>query len=108
LCVPYFPPAKENVSLEEQVKTRLPNFAYQLQLKSGKIEPEYTTKEQINQFLTALYGGRTEAGQPGFDVSTGFLLDRIGKLKPSPLLNEAVSIIHMRKNLLGTSSVTYS
>jgi hypothetical protein len=90
VCVPYAPPTKFNVPLEDLVRTKVPNFGYQLQFKSGNVEKEIVTKEQIQQFLICLYGGRTEDGKEGFDVTKGIQLDKIGKLKPSRLLSEAV------------------
>jgi hypothetical protein len=88
------------------VHTKVPNFGYQLQFKSGKLENEIVTKEQIQQFLISLYGGLTNDvqahGEVGFDVSHGIHLDKIGKLKPSRLLNEAVccSLLNLELFLL--------
>ncbi|KAL1979931.1 hypothetical protein VTN96DRAFT_4887 [Rasamsonia emersonii] len=88
VCVPYFPPSKVYIPLEELVKTHIPSFAYQLQLKSGELEKAISTKDEIRQFLIGLYGGRTDDGKPGFDVSKGVLLENLKGLKPSKLLSK--------------------
>ncbi|KAJ5559013.1 hypothetical protein N7461_002985 [Penicillium sp. DV-2018c] len=88
VCVPYAAPTKKDVSLEEMVRTVTPHFGYQLQLKSGDLEKVIRSKEEIGQFLLALYGGRTEKGAFGFDVSKGVDVDKIGALKISRLLSE--------------------
>lgn len=90
VCVPYFPPSKVYIPLEELVKTHIPSFAYQLQLKSGELEKAISTKDEIRQFLIGLYGGRTDDGKPGFDVSKGVLLENLKGLKPSKLLSKEV------------------
>jgi hypothetical protein len=82
----------ENVSLEDLVRNAAPNFAYQLQFKSGELEKVIRSKGDIRQFLVALYGGRTEAGEVGFDAHKGVLLDKIGGLRPSKLLSEEVGL----------------
>ncbi|KUM62032.1 hypothetical protein ACN42_g5065 [Penicillium freii] len=88
VCVPYARPMAKNISIEDLVRTVTPHFAYQLQLKSGEVEKAIRSKDEIRQFLLALYGGRTEAGEFGFDAHKGVLLDKIGQLKPSRLLSE--------------------
>lgn len=59
-----------------------PHFAYQLQFKSEKVEKAIRSKAEIRQFLIALYGGRTQEGEVGFDANNGVLFDKIGQLKP--------------------------
>ncbi|CAI7569189.1 unnamed protein product [Penicillium bialowiezense] len=88
VCVPYARPMKEDISLESLVQNAAPHFAYQLQFKSGEVEKFIRSKSEIRQFLLALYGGRTEAGEVGFDAHKGVLADKIGGLKPSRLLTE--------------------
>ncbi|KAK9853269.1 hypothetical protein MYU51_007119 [Penicillium brevicompactum] len=88
VCVPYARPMKEGISLESLVQNSAPHFAYQLQFKSGELEKVIRSKSDIGQFLLALYGGRTEAGEVGFDAHKGVLVDKIGGLKPSRLLTE--------------------
>ncbi|KAJ5405027.1 hypothetical protein N7465_006311 [Penicillium sp. CMV-2018d] len=88
VCVPYARPMAKNISIEDLVRNVTPHFAYQLQFKSGEVEKATRSKDEIRQFLLALYGGRTEAGEFGFDAHKGVLLDKIGQLKPSRLLSE--------------------
>ncbi|KAL2702065.1 hypothetical protein AAEP93_006363 [Penicillium crustosum] len=88
VCVPYARPMAKNISIEDLVRNVTPHFAYQLQLKSGEVEKAIQSKDEIRQFLLALYGGRTEAGEFGFDAHKGLLFDKIGHLKPSRLLSE--------------------
>jgi pimeloyl-ACP methyl ester carboxylesterase len=95
VCVPYARPMAQNISIEDLVRSVTPHFAYQLQFKSGEVEKVIRSKEEIRQFLLALYGGRTEAGEFGFDANKGVLLDKIGQLKPSRLLSEEVSWVYL-------------
>jgi hypothetical protein len=82
----------ENVSLEDLVRTAAPHFGYQLQFKSGELEKVIRSKGDIRQFLLALYGGRTEGGEVGFDAHKGVLVEKVAGLKPSKLLSEEVSL----------------
>jgi hypothetical protein len=83
----------QNISIEDLVRSVTPHFGYQLQLKSGDLEKVIRSKDEIRQFLLALYGGRTEAGEFGFDANKGVLVDTLGKLKISRLLSEEVSLV---------------
>lgn len=85
----------KNISIEDLVRNVTPHFAYQLQLKSGEVEKAIQSKDEIRQFLLALYGGRTEAGEFGFDAHKGLLFDKIGHLKPSRLLSEEVCRVYI-------------
>ncbi|CAG8903501.1 unnamed protein product [Penicillium egyptiacum] len=117
VCVPYARPMAQNISIEDLVRNVTPHFAYQLQFKSGEVEKVIQSKDEIRQFLLALYGGRTEAGEFGFDANKGVLLDKIGQLKPSRLLSEeelefytnefARSGIHGPLNWYRTRDVNY-
>lgn len=73
-----------------------PHFAYQLQFASGDLEKVIRSKGEIKQFLSALYGGRTEKGEFGFDAEKGVLLDKVSGLKPSRLLSEEVSLLQIQ------------
>ena len=77
--------------MEELVRTRFHNFGYQLQLNSGVVERAITNKEQIKQFLTALYGGQGPHGERGFDPVDGVKFENLPKLRASPLLSQEVS-----------------
>ena len=88
VCTPYTPPSAKFIPLEIIVKSKLPNFAYQLQLGSGIVEKHVQSKAEIKAFLNGMYGGRGPDGEAGFDVSKGVLLENLGKLGKTPLLGE--------------------
>ncbi|KAJ5256945.1 hypothetical protein N7478_013049 [Penicillium angulare] len=88
VCVPYAGPKKDFIPLENIVQTVAPNFTYQMQFYSGEVEKVIKSKEEIKQFLLALYGGRTAEGKTGFVAEKGVLLDEVMKLQPSRLLSE--------------------
>ena len=67
---------------------KLPNFGYQLQLASGRLEEAIRSKEQIKQFLNGMYGGRTPNGQPGFSVTSGVNLEALSQLSPTKLVSQ--------------------
>ena len=90
VCTPYLAPSKDLPPLEELVKTKLPNFGYQLQLASGDVEKVITSRDQLRQFLNALYGGRGPNGEVGFTVQEGLLVQNLAKLGPSPFISEKV------------------
>ena len=48
------------------------------------------SREQIKQFLNAMYGGRGKNGEAGFDPGKGLLFDNLPKLGPNRLLSEEV------------------
>lgn len=89
VCTPYTAPSKSYASLDEMVRSgRVPNFGYQLQLASGRLEDAIQSRGQIRQLLNALYGGATSNGLPGFDVKTGVQLDRLPQLNHTKLMSE--------------------
>ena len=90
VCVPYAAPSTSYIPLETLVKSVTPHFGYQLQFASGEVEKVVKTKGDIKGFLSALYGGRTENGETGFDEKKGVLLDRLGRLRRSKLKNDEV------------------
>ncbi|KAJ5159581.1 uncharacterized protein N7482_006585 [Penicillium canariense] len=92
VCVPYARPQPQYLPLEDLVRNAAPHFAYQLQFASGDLEKVIHSKTDIRQFLCALYGGRTEKGEVGFDAEKGVLLDKVSALKPSRLLSEEITI----------------
>jgi hypothetical protein len=79
---------EKEVQLEDLVRTAAPHFAYQLQFASGELEKVIQYEDDIRQFLLALYGGRNDRGEVGFDAHHGVLVDRLGGLKRSKLLAE--------------------
>lgn len=74
------------------VSSVTPHFGYQLQFISGNVERAVQTKEDIRGFLCALYGGRTENGESGFDAKTGVALEKVRALRRSVLLSEEVGL----------------
>lgn len=91
VCTPYFPPTIEYVDLADQIEAGItPTFGYQLQLRDPAIDYKLVGPTKIRQLLTALYGGRTPDGEPGFDVYTGLVFENLPDLQPSPLVNEAM------------------
>jgi hypothetical protein len=93
VCVPYARPQPTYLSLEDLVKNGASNFTYQLQFASGDLEKVIRSKSDIKQFLSALYGGRTEKGEIGLHAEKGVLWDKISALKVSRLLSEEVSFL---------------
>lgn len=90
VCTPYTPPDKRFVPLEDLVKTKLPNFTYQLHLASGQVEKHVQTREQIRQFLNGVYGARTPTGQYGIDVRSGVLFDNLNTIGKTKLMSDAM------------------
>lgn len=72
------------------MKTKLPNFGYQIQLASGEVEKHIQTKDQIKQLLNALYGGKGPNGERGFDVKKGIAFEDLPKLQRSRLLDDSM------------------
>lgn len=70
----------------------LPNFGYQLQFRSGEVEKVIRTRDDVRQFLVSLYGGRTATGEFGWSAEKGIKLDKMGSLRPSPLLKGEVRL----------------
>lgn len=87
ICTPYDRPGKQYRPLDQVVKT-LPNFTYQVQLASGIVESKIHTKEQIRQFLNAMYGGRGPNREVGFVVEQGLLFDNLPLLDRNRLLSD--------------------
>ncbi|MCJ1417469.1 hypothetical protein MMC32_003813 [Xylographa parallela] len=81
-------PTKHFVSLEDAVRTVLPQFGYQIHLASGEVEKVIVSKEQIRQFLNALYGGHGPNGEILFSPEKGIIFENLPKIGPSPLLTE--------------------
>lgn len=91
VCTPYVPPSNGTFhSLEELVeKGALPNFTYQLQLKSNVVEDEVVGVDKIRQFLRSMYGARTPEGDAGFATTEGLFLDKYLSVGDSPLVSSA-------------------
>ena len=88
VCTPFFPVQPDWYSLEDIIASgRLHNFKYQLVLAGPDVEARLQGPEGIRQLLTALYGGTTPEGKPGFSTDQGPLFDNLPKLGPSPLVS---------------------
>ncbi|KAH8176118.1 alpha/beta hydrolase fold domain-containing protein [Sarocladium implicatum] len=83
VCTPYAPPNPEWVELEDIVRTRLPNFAYQLQFAGPDVEREVQGPERIRQLLVAINGGRGPNGenQPGEMMTQGVNFENLKYMK---------------------------
>lgn len=59
-----------------------------MQLASGEVEKQITSKREIRQLLNGMYGGKGEKGEVGFDTRNGILFENLPKLKRSRLIDE--------------------
>lgn len=66
----------------------MPNWGYQLHLASGQVEERVKSKDEIKQFLNAVYGGRGPNGEAGFSHSKGPFYENLPKLNKTPLMGE--------------------
>lgn len=93
IATPYSAISSTFYPTEALVKTKLPNFGYQLQLGSeeGVMESAIGSDEKlVEKFLNGMYGGRTSSGgvfmTPEKGINLGILKDdQVGK---TPLLDE--------------------
>ncbi|KAK2865399.1 hypothetical protein FQN49_003613 [Arthroderma sp. PD_2] len=88
VCTPYWQPTKEFQSLEKVV-AKVPFFGYQVQLANGGLENILQTKEQIRQFLNAMYGARTAKGEAAVSMEKGLLLEKLPGVQETPLFSKA-------------------
>lgn len=87
VCTPFWPPSSTFVPLEEIVKSKWPNFRYQLHLASGEVETHIQTKESIRQFLNAVYGGVGPNGEIGIDVTGGTKFEDLHSLGKTTVMD---------------------
>ncbi|KAL9102192.1 MAG: hypothetical protein Q9163_002640 [Psora crenata] len=87
VCTPYQAPKKSFTPLEA-IAQRLPFWDYQLQLASGEVEKRIRSRNEIRQFLNAVYGGRGPNGEFGFDVRKGLLWENLPRLNKTSLLDD--------------------
>ena len=100
VCVPYSPPRTTYISLDDIATKILPNFAYQLQFRSGEVEKVVRTGDDIRQFLISLYGGKTVDGKYGWTATQGIFLDRLHCLSASRLLRgEVCYLLRSRRDI---------
>lgn len=90
ICTPFAPSSDSFISTEAIVRGPCPQFGYQLQLAGPEVEAGVRTREQIQQFLKGMYGGRAEGGQLLFKPETGLNLSVLDTIGNTPLLNEEV------------------
>ncbi|KAF6224988.1 hypothetical protein HO133_010183 [Letharia lupina] len=88
VCTPYWPPSKTYTPLETMVRTRMPNWGYQLHLASGEVEERIRSKAQIEQFLNSVYGGQGPDGEAGFSHTEGPLYENLPRLNRTPLVGK--------------------
>lgn len=89
VCTPYNAPHSKYISIEDMVHSgKLPNFAYQLQLKGPDVEARLQGEEGVRQFLNAMFGGFGPGGEVGFRVSEGVQFDNLPKLRQTKLLSD--------------------
>ncbi|KAK2753249.1 hypothetical protein FQN54_007940 [Arachnomyces sp. PD_36] len=88
ICTPFTPPYPQFIDLKSLVENMAPQFGYQLQFASTELEERVKSKEDIEQVLMSLYGGKTAEGEAGFDVKKGVLFDKFGKVGSSKLMSE--------------------
>lgn len=92
VCTAYTTPHREFISTEALVNGPMPQFGYQLHLASGEIEKVLTTKEQMNQFIRAVYGkARSPQKEVAFSPTKGILFDVLPKLGPTYIMSEKVN-----------------
>jgi hypothetical protein len=92
VCSPYDIPRARYISTEELVKGPVPQFGYQLQLAAGEVEKRITSKQDLRQFLSGMYGGKGPNEEFLFSPENGILFENLGKIGPSPLINEKVCV----------------
>ncbi|MCJ1291739.1 hypothetical protein MMC34_003284 [Xylographa carneopallida] len=81
-------PTTHFVSLEDAVRTTLPQFGYQIHLASGEVEKVIVSREQIRQFLNGMYGGHGPNGEILFNPKKGVIPENLPNIGPSPLLTK--------------------
>lgn len=92
ICTPYAAPQKQYASIENLVDSVLPQFAYQIHLRSPEVENFIKSPEQIRQFLDGMYGAQGPNGELAFDPYKGVLLENLSKLRRGWLLDDKVSV----------------
>jgi soluble epoxide hydrolase / lipid-phosphate phosphatase len=92
VCSPYDTPKTRYMSTEALVKGPAPQFGYQLHLESGEVEKRITSKQDIRQFLSGMYGGRGPNRELLFSPEKGILFENLAKIGPSPLITDKVCL----------------
>jgi len=90
VCTPYTPPHAQYFSTEQLAAGPLPQFKYQVHLASGEVEKSVNDAASIRQFLQGVYGARGPRGELVFDPEKGVLVEKLGKVGESRILNGEV------------------
>lgn len=88
VCTPYAGPSDTYLPTEVLVEGPVPNFAYQLHLAGPEVEAAVQTKDDIEQFLHGVYGGKVPDGKAFLVPEKGVDLSLIGKVEKSRLLDD--------------------
>jgi pimeloyl-ACP methyl ester carboxylesterase len=71
------------------VRTRLPNFAYQLQFAGPDVEQNVQGPEKIRQALIAITGGKNHNGERANDFTTGGMdFKKLEGMTKSPVMSD--------------------
>lgn len=87
ICTPYVPPGRTFVPLEELVRTRLPNFAYQLQFRGPEVQEKMQGADMIRRGLSGIWEARGPGGEAGVSASRGLHWENLHLLGDSPHLS---------------------
>ncbi|KAF4553450.1 Alpha/beta hydrolase fold-containing protein 21 [Elsinoe fawcettii] len=89
VCTPYAAPSPVYMSAEDLANGPVPQFGYQVQLASGEVEKAVTTRGDLEQFLSGVYGGKVPEGRVFMTPTKGVDLSLLGKVDRSRLVEEA-------------------
>ncbi|KAF6820988.1 hypothetical protein CSOJ01_00423 [Colletotrichum sojae] len=89
VCTPYNSPTTYWFDLADLIAAgKFHNFKYQLQLRGEEVPERLTKPEDIRQFLQGIYGGHGQNGELVFNTDQGVIWENIGKIGPTPLLDD--------------------
>ncbi|RSL45856.1 hypothetical protein CEP54_014099 [Fusarium duplospermum] len=87
--VPFIPPSSRFLTLEDTTRSgKFTTLRHQLQLRGREIEDSIKDKEEVRQFLNAMFGGTTADGEPGFDVTNGVLFENLAKINQPRIISD--------------------
>ncbi|KAG8624322.1 hypothetical protein KVT40_007389 [Elsinoe batatas] len=88
VCTPYASPSTVYMSSEQLANGPVPQFGYQVHLASGEVEKGVKTRENLEQFLSGVYGGKVPEGRTFMTPTKGIDLSLLGKVERSRLVEE--------------------
>ncbi|PSK53182.1 hypothetical protein B9Z65_3382 [Elsinoe australis] len=88
VCTPYVAPSPKYFSSEDLANGPVPQFGYQVQLASGEVEAAVQTRDDIEQFLNGVYGGKVPEGKVFMTPNKGVDLSLLGKVERSRLVED--------------------